>query len=129
MKILEIPAGTVTSVYVVDDASFLTELYAALLERAGYAVKAFRDRAQALATLKSDRDKPGLLITDYLGSSMAVEPFMQQCRLVHPSLRILMVSGFSLADLRFSLAAPDRFIQKPFGIEQFQNEVVAALAA
>jgi DNA-binding NtrC family response regulator len=112
----------------VDDGPFLTELYATLLERAGYTVKGFCDRAQALATLTSATDKPDLLVTDYLGSSMAVEPFMEQCRLVHPSLRILMVSGFSLADLRFSRTAPDRFIQKPFTIEQFRNEVASLIS-
>ena len=129
IRILKSSAAAVTLIYVVDDAPCLRALYTALLERAGYKVSTFSDRAQALTALKAEPCKPDLLITDYLGFSMPVEPFMEQCRLVHPSLRILMASGVNVTDLQFSLTAPDRFIQKPFSIGQLQNEVSAALAA
>ena len=98
----------------VDDAPCLTKLYATLLEATGYISRTFNDRAEALAALKADRKKPDLLITDYRGLSMSVNQFMHQCLVVHPALRILMASGFSQTDLRFSQATPDRFIQKPF---------------
>jgi DNA-binding NtrC family response regulator len=55
-----------------------------LLEAAGYVARAFNDRAEALAALKADKRKPELLITDYRGLSMPVEPFMQQCLAAHP---------------------------------------------
>src|SRR3954471_5409966 len=125
----EPPAATVDSIYVVDDEPFLTQLYMALLAPAGYLVSTFHERARALMALKADRRKPNLLITDYLGSSMPAERFMYRCRLVHPHLRILMVSGCSFPDLRFSRVTPDHFMQKPFTIEQFRKEVSAALAA
>jgi len=114
---------------VVDDVTDLTELYTALLAATGYIVRAFNDRAEALAALKADRMKPDLLITDYLGLSMRVDRFIRHCLVVHPTLRILMASGFSRTDMRFSQARPDRFIQKPFTPEELRQEVRAALTA
>ena len=116
------------SIYVVDDAPCLTKLYATLLEATGYMLRTFNDRAEALAALKADRKKPDLLITDYRGLSISVDQFMHQCLAVHPALRILMASGFSQTDVRFSQAIPDRFIQKPFTAEVLLQEVRAALA-
>src|SRR5262249_8265886 len=116
-------------IYVVDDAPFLTELYIRLLEASGFTVRAFNDRMEALSALIADWNKPDLLITDYRGLSMPVDQFMHHCLMVHPALRILMVSGFSREDVHFSLARPDRFLEKPFHPEEFQREVEAVLAA
>jgi CheY-like chemotaxis protein len=116
------------SIYVVDDSPCLTKLYAKLLEAAGYILRTFNDRAEALAAIRADRKKPDLLITDYRGLSMSVDQFMCECLVVHPSLRILMASGFSQTDVRFSEARPDRFVQKPFAPEVLLQEIRAALA-
>ena len=115
-------------IYAVDDDPELTELYTNLLEVTGYSVRTFNDRAEALAVLKADRTKPNLLITDYLGLSMPVDSFMHRSLAVHPTLRILMASGLSPKEVRFSSVRPDRFIQKPFTGEEFLEEVRAALA-
>jgi len=116
-------------IYAVDDVPELTGLYNALLEASGYRVRTFNDRAEVVAALRMDRKKPELLITDCLGHSMPVERFMCHCLDVHPTLRVLMVSGFSQTDTEITRARPDRFIQKPFTSEEFRREVSAALAA
>ena len=116
------------SIYVVDDNPPLTDLYARFLEAAGYILRTFNDRVEALAALRQENKKPDLLITDYRGLSMPVEQFMHECLALHPGLRILMVSGFSQSDLRFSQTRPHRFIEKPFSVEELLDEVRAALA-
>jgi DNA-binding NtrC family response regulator len=115
-------------IYVVDDEPGLTALYSIILEERGYIVRAFDSRIEALAQLKGDRRKPDLLIMDYFGHAMSVDGFMQRCLLAHPSLRILVASGFAPIDARFLYIRPDRFIQKPFTAEEFLQEVTAALA-
>ena len=100
-----------------------------LLDGTGCLVKTFNDRAEALAALEADGRKPELLITDYRGHSMPTERFLHQCLAAHPALRILMASGCSQTDMRFSQARPDRFIQKPFTPEEFRQAVRAALTA
>src|SRR5262249_42049462 len=129
MSMFKILAAATPCIYVVDDAPFLTELYISLLQGSGYNVRAFNDRAEALTALKADWNKPDLLISDYRGLSMSVDQFLQQCLLVHPALRILMVSGCRRKDIHFSRASPDRFIEKPFALEEFQREVKGLLAA
>ena len=116
-------------IYAVDDEPELTGLYTALLEGSDYCVRTFNNRAEVVAALRMDRRKPELLITDYLGHPMPVERFMSHCLDVHPTLRVLMVSGFSQTDTEITRARPDRFIQKPFTSEEFRREVSAALAA
>jgi two-component system, OmpR family, response regulator MprA len=128
MRILKNPADAAPSIYVVDDAPFLTELYTHLLEASGYIVRAFNDRAQAVKALEADWNKPDLLISDYRGLSMSVDQFLHQCLMIHPALRILMVSGLSRTEVRFSQARPDQFIEKPFTAEQLQEEVKSVLA-
>jgi CheY-like chemotaxis protein len=117
-----------SSIYIVDDEPRLTDLYAVVLEGKGYAVRAFNNRAEALASLKGDRRKPDLLIMDYLGHTMPVDQFMQRCLLAHPALRILMATGLSQVDRQFCYIRPDRILQKPFTAEEFLREVKAALA-
>jgi len=116
------------SIYVVDDEPRLTDLYAIILEAKGYVVRVFNNRIEALAVLKGDRRKPDLLIMDYLGHTMPVDGFMRLCLQAHPNLRILVASGFSEVDARFSSIRPDRYLQKPFTAEEFLQEVEAALA-
>src|SRR6185436_5185614 len=72
-----------SSVYAVDDDENLTELYTLLLTGAGYEVRAFNHRTQALAALKLEVNKPQLLITDYFGLTMEVHQFMCACRVLH----------------------------------------------
>jgi len=117
------------SIYAVDDLPRLTELYSDLLEPAGYDIKTFNDRRKALAALSADGNKPALLITNYIGFSMPINQFIQACRFIHPGLRILMASGFSGSEMRFSQTTPDRFIQKPFTAEEFLQAVKATLDA
>ena len=119
----------VGSIYVVDDDETLTELYVILLEATGYKVRAFNDRAEALAAMENDNKKPDLLIMDYLGHLMPLDWFVHRSLAAHPSLRILMASGLSPAEEQLSSARLGRFIQKPFTGEELLNEVRAALAA
>jgi response regulator RpfG family c-di-GMP phosphodiesterase len=116
------------SIYAVDEEPRLTELYTTLLEATGYLVKPFNHRPKALAALQADRQRPALLITNYLGRSMPVNQFIQACRFAHPRLRILMASGLDQSEMRFSRCKPDRFIQKPFTPEEFRQVVKGALA-
>jgi DNA-binding response OmpR family regulator len=119
----------VVTIYVVDDAEGLTELYTLFLKGKGYAVRAFKHRAEALAALAVESRMPHLLIMDYLGDSLPVEQFIERCLAVHPGLRILMASGLSHTDVQFSEARPDRFLQKPFTAEEFLQAVQATLVA
>jgi DNA-binding response OmpR family regulator len=114
-------------IYVVDDLPCLVELYAVVLEADGHRVKTFSDRNTAIAALKTDDEKPALLITDYRNSSMPTDHFLRGCRALHPSLRILMATGFDYQGAQPAGVMADGFLQKPFTFEELRDEVRAIL--
>jgi CheY-like chemotaxis protein len=112
-------------VFVVDDFKELTALYRACLELAGFEVRTFNDRAQALRAFLAANPRPALLITDYDGYPISAEQLMAECRQTQPDLKILMASGYPECCLNFSGVRPDRFLPKPFGLDQLVAEVRA----
>jgi CheY-like chemotaxis protein len=116
-------------IYVVDDDAGMPELYTLFLKGTLHHVRTFNHREEAMAAIKIDWPKPDLLITDYLGLSIPIERFMEQCLAAHPSLRILMASGLSEGHVRLARVKPNQFIQKPFTAEEFLHAVQAALSA
>ena len=67
-------------IYVVDDNQDLTELYTTLLQTAGFSVRPFNERAEALASRLKHHPRI---------DKRAARP---EC--AHPALRILIASGF-----------------------------------
>ncbi len=110
-------------IYVVDDVEDLTDLYRICLNDTGYVVRPFNHRAKALAAFAAESIKPDLLITDCFGPSMPIEEFIRACRIVHPNVRILMASGNDEPHPRFSSIGSDRFIKKPFTLNEFLRVV------
>jgi response regulator RpfG family c-di-GMP phosphodiesterase len=115
-------------IYAVDDLTRLTELYGSILETKGYLVKTFNHRAIALASLYAETRPPALLITDYVGVSMPINRFILACHVIEPKLRILMASGFAQAQMRFSSARPDGFLEKPFTPAEFVQAIETTLS-
>lgn len=123
-----ITALTGPSVYVVDEAEGMSELYTLFLKGTGCIVRGYNHRLDALADLMADRRTPDLLIMDYFGDSMPVDQFLQRCLAIHPSLQILIASELSPRDVTSLCVRPDRSIQKPFTANEFVQEVRAALS-
>ena len=127
LKPSAVMARSALSVYVVDAAEGLAELYTLFLKEKGYVVRAYDQRAEALAALMADTTRPELLIMDCLGDSMPVDLFLQRCLIAHPTLRILIASESNQRDVMPFCSKPFRFIQKPFTADEFLQEVEAAL--
>ncbi len=117
---------TAPLIYAVDDMPCLTELYGLVLHAAGYQVRCFRDRHAALAGIATKN--PDLLITDLHNPSMRIEPFLEQCIKTHPTLRILMATGFGYHRAWCFSVTPNHFLQKPFTPGELKRAVEATLA-
>ena len=117
------PTPSKKLVWVVDDEPALGELYELVLKPAGYLVRIFENRAEALAALHITAQLPGLLITDFIGRPIGADLFMQRCRAQHSQIKILMITGCDRSCLQDCVAKPDRFLEKPFRLESMLTEV------
>ncbi|HOX55487.1 MAG TPA: response regulator [Candidatus Paceibacterota bacterium] len=113
------------SIYVVDDFPAIVELCHFVLEDAGYTVRGFNDRALALQAFLTADPQPGLLITDYDGYPITAEELMRACRRIQPGLKILMSSGYLESRMHFTHIRPDRYLPKPYRIEELMATVEA----
>jgi CheY-like chemotaxis protein len=115
------------TVWIVDDDAALGELYELVLGPAGYATRIFQDRLEALRFLRQTNERPSLLITDSLGHLLSTDSFLQCFRREHPQIKVLMATGCDQSCLESCVSKPDRFLQKPFGLESLLTEVEGLL--
>jgi CheY-like chemotaxis protein len=114
-------------VFVVDDEPMLLELAEAILKPMGYMVRSFRDPELALKEFSAAR--PALIITDYAMGRMSGMDLVRECRRTNPAQKIILLSG-TVDEQVFADAPvkPNRFISKPYQINDFYAGVKSLLA-
>ncbi len=116
------------TIFVVDDEPMLLELAAVILKPIGCEVRTFRDPELALKEVATVR--PAVIITDYAMGRMSGMDLIRECRRLNPHQKMLLVSGtvdeHVFAD---APAKPDRFLAKPYQLQEFADCVRELLAA
>ena len=116
-------------IYVVDDEPLLLDSASFALRSAGYRFETFSDPRQALAAFAAAPKKPDLLITDFAMSPMDGIQLIEKCKGLHPGLKTILQSGTLSEDIMQSTSiAVDRFLAKPYRIEEFLRLVRSVLA-
>ncbi|TLY09560.1 MAG: response regulator [Thaumarchaeota archaeon] len=87
------------AIMVLDDESDITLIFRRSLELGGYTVFAFTDPMDALEHLKINAERYGLVITDVRMPKMNGIEFANRVRTIIPSMSIILMSAFSMADL------------------------------
>ncbi len=87
------------AIMVLDDESDITLIFRRSLELGGYTVFAFTDPMDALEHLKINAERYGLVITDVRMPKMNGIEFANRVRTIIPSMSIVLMSAFSMADL------------------------------
>jgi CheY-like chemotaxis protein len=119
--------GSPATIFIVDDEPMLLDLAAAILQPLGYNVKTFRDPQVALKEFATA--KPVVLVTDYAMGGMSGMDLVRECKRVSPNLKIMLLSGTVNEQIYASESAkPDRFLAKPYQVQEF-IELVKKLAA
>ncbi len=121
--------GSENSILVVEDDPAVLSITTEILGTMGLRVTQSRDFASALSIWNDEGGRFGLVILDYnlldhSGSELA-ERFLKE----HPTVRILMMTGFSLCSLDISEPLRKRlsFIEKPYTVAQLRAAVRALL--
>ncbi|MSO69648.1 MAG: sigma-54-dependent Fis family transcriptional regulator [Alphaproteobacteria bacterium] len=119
-------------ILIVDDEPDIRSLIADILSDEGYAARVAGDSSSALALIDS-MPPPALAILDIWleGSQMDGMELLEQVRLKHPDLPVLMISGHG--NIETAVAAIKRgaydFIEKPFKTDRLLVMVSRALEA
>jgi len=115
-------------VYIVDDEVMLLDLVRAVVESLGCQTEVFRDPAAALEAFIRAARKPDLIITDYSMRPINGGELIVACRHLVPSQRILLLTGTVGEEImRDPVAAPDRFMAKPYHCNQLADVVADML--
>lgn len=107
-------------VFVVDDEPMLLELAAVILKPIGCEVVTFRDPETALKQVPVRQ--PEVIVTDYAMGRMSGMDLVRECRRLNPKQKMILVSGtvdeHVFAD---APAKPDRFLMKPYQLQEFTD--------
>ena len=118
-----------STVFVVDDEpDLLTAIGDILQITLGCAVRTFRDPETALKEFTAA--PPEVLVTDYAMGRMTGMDLIRECRRLNPRQKMILLSG-TVDEHVFADAPvkPDRFLTKPYQIQELAERVRALLAA
>jgi PAS domain S-box-containing protein len=114
--------GRSLRILLVDDDPLVVAGTTGMLEELGHdAIQAVSSGEEALAVLRQNGDFD-VLLTDHMMPGMSGTQLAAQARVLHPSLPILLASGF--AELDGASGATWPRLRKPYGL----NDLAAALA-
>lgn len=125
------PSQASVTIFVVDDEPMLLEMAVMILEPLHFRVRTFRDPQMALAEYSAAKPRPALLVTDYAMHTMSGMDLIRECRRLHPTQKIILLSGTVDESIYASAPAPvrpDRFLAKPYQVSDFVT-MVQSLAA
>ncbi|MDX2233252.1 MAG: response regulator [Hyphomonadaceae bacterium] len=115
------PPGPRARVLVVDDDAFVRAHIVDTLEAAGFAVIDAPDATAALALL--DAQRFDVLVADFAMPGMNGAELIRAARNRHPTLRALIVSGYSDSAAIAAAAGDVRVLRKPFDVDALVDAV------
>ena len=122
------PAPPRARVLIVDDDAGVRNVCSTLLRVLGYRTDVASNGATALASLHGNDQRVQLVLLDLELPGMHGGEVLRQVKATLPGVRVLVMSGKPGRDLRrFLLAGADGVLQKPFGMNELDDCVGAAL--
>lgn len=127
---LPVPAANQEYLLVVDDDDPVRNILGTSLGYLGYRIDRVSSGAEALKLLEAHPDRYDLVILDMLMPEMGGEEVYRKLHVIAPDLRVLVMSGYSSEEAVQSILVDrgNRFIQKPFTIEELSHVVRECLS-
>ncbi|MHB0878593.1 MAG: ATP-binding protein [Anaerolineae bacterium] len=124
-----LPRGTETLLLVEDDAA-VRNLTSRLLTGLGYQVVESGDGEEALRVAAKMPAGPQLLVSDLVMPRMGGAELAQRLTALHPSLRVLFVSGYADGEMARQVVPgePNTILPKPFTTAALAHKVREAMA-
>jgi CheY-like chemotaxis protein len=123
-EIPPVPTRTGT-ILVVDDEAIIRDLAHTALEGAGFQILEARDGVEAVEAVEKSNPPVDLVLLDMTMPRMGGAECFRQLKVLAPSVKILLTSGYTEKESLDSLAdlLPDGFLQKPFRIKDLVAKV------
>jgi CheY-like chemotaxis protein len=122
------PAPPRARVLIVDDDAGVRNVCSTLLRALGYRTDVASNGATALASLHGNDQQVQLVLLDLELPGMHGGEVLRHVKATLPDVRVLVMSGKPGRDLRtFLSAGADGVLQKPFGMNELDDSVGAAL--
>lgn len=115
------------TVFVVDDEEQIATLLTRILQREGYAVRAFSSGEDALAAIPAER--PDLVVTDLMMPTMSGVELVRRVRDAAPETRAVLTTGYASIDnvVDALRSGVDDFVTKPFSVAEIRDVVARVL--
>jgi signal transduction histidine kinase len=125
----DLPHGRGQAVMIVDDEHPLVTLAEEMLAELGYEPAGFESGAAALEVFRADPRRFDLVLTDETMPAMSGVQLAHEIRCVRPDLPILLMSGYSAAQLtdRAHAAGVDEVLRKPLVCRDLAEALSRAL--
>jgi len=116
-------------VFVVDDEAQICTLLTRILEREGYAVRAFSAPEEAVAAAETER--PDVVVTDLMMPGVSGLELVRRIREKLPGVRAVLTTGYASVDTVVDAmrSGVDDFVTKPFSVADIRAVVARALQA
>ncbi|HPA70822.1 MAG TPA: PAS domain S-box protein [Spirochaetota bacterium] len=114
----------------VDDDDMIRSTATTMLVRLGFSVVSAGDGAQAVDLFRERPDEIALAVVDYIMPGMNGREVVSRMREIRPGARIILTSGYPRDDVMKipGGAHPDGFIQKPYKMQELEDEIRRVLA-
>ncbi|HEU4673257.1 MAG TPA: PAS domain S-box protein [Candidatus Limnocylindrales bacterium] len=122
------PAERRATILVVDDEPSVLQLVSSVLSARGHVVIEAPNAAAGLLAVDRHEGDVDLLVTDVVMPGMTGPDLAAEVRARRPSIRVLLVSGYSEAAIALDDPARDDFLDKPFTPDELIARVEALLA-
>jgi two-component system, cell cycle sensor histidine kinase and response regulator CckA len=116
-------------VLVVDDERILVKAASRLLHSMGFEVLVATGGVQAVDICRSRGDDIDVVLLDLVLKEMTSMETLQELRSVRPGIKVILTSGYTRQESadRIRGMRVDGFISKPFGYNELENAICAAL--
>jgi DNA-binding NtrC family response regulator len=117
-------AGAGASILVVDDETAVRRFATRVLQREGYTVVEATDGMEALELVRMNGAPVEIVVSDIVMPRLNGVELMKALAQSHPSLPVILMSGYATAALsELGIAAPCSILTKPFPAERLLAEV------
>jgi CheY-like chemotaxis protein len=118
------------SILLVEDEEIVASIGEKMLSRLGYRVLVARNGNEAFQLYVQHRSEIELVILDMVMPGMAGGEIFDRLKSINPRIAVLLSSGYSLngQTLEILRRGCRGFIQKPFNLEQLQQQISAILS-